>query len=279
MKKVRVSLIFLICLLSFVCYAHPGRTDADGGHYDHSTGQYHYHNGESVSKVQNTDTKSVSKNAGKTPQLNIFIQKYGIISLGMLIIAVILLVLKIKLSKQGYDSEETFSDTSGALDKNKQHKALKIIVHTILIISIIVATVFVTINVCQSKWYDNGYSAGKKKGIEVGEKSGYKKGYDEGEDEGHDDGYNLGYDEGYDEGYNDGSEADNSGESYNEGYNVGYIAGYNKGKNDVQNTAPSISSSSEDKEICIYPGCVEYRAVRSKYCIKHYLDRMHGDID
>lgn len=76
MKKMRVPLIILMFLLSFVCYAHPGRTDADGGHYDHSTGQYHYHNGESVSKVQNTDTKSVSKNAGKTPQLNIHLYDF-----------------------------------------------------------------------------------------------------------------------------------------------------------------------------------------------------------
>lgn len=26
-------------------YAHPGATDANGGHYDHSTGEYHYHHG------------------------------------------------------------------------------------------------------------------------------------------------------------------------------------------------------------------------------------------
>lgn len=41
--------LFLICilflLLPYVAYAHPGRTDENGGHYDHSTGEYHYHHG------------------------------------------------------------------------------------------------------------------------------------------------------------------------------------------------------------------------------------------
>lgn len=35
----------LIALISLTAYAHPGRTDANGGHYDHSTGEYHYHHG------------------------------------------------------------------------------------------------------------------------------------------------------------------------------------------------------------------------------------------
>lgn len=35
-------LAFSLCSVSF---AHSGRTDANGGHYDHSTGEYHYHHG------------------------------------------------------------------------------------------------------------------------------------------------------------------------------------------------------------------------------------------
>lgn len=40
-------LFFLLLLLCFpiVSLAHPGRTDANGGHYDRSTGEYHYHHG------------------------------------------------------------------------------------------------------------------------------------------------------------------------------------------------------------------------------------------
>jgi hypothetical protein len=31
-----------------VAYAHPGRTDGSGGHYNRSTGEYHYHHGYSA---------------------------------------------------------------------------------------------------------------------------------------------------------------------------------------------------------------------------------------
>lgn len=34
-----------IVFVPFVCLAHPGGTDASGGHYDRSTGEYHYHHG------------------------------------------------------------------------------------------------------------------------------------------------------------------------------------------------------------------------------------------
>lgn len=40
--------------LSVIAFAHPGRTDANGGHTDHSTGEYHYHHGEPAH--QHTDT-------------------------------------------------------------------------------------------------------------------------------------------------------------------------------------------------------------------------------
>lgn len=36
------SVLFCSCITSF---AHTGRTDANGGHYNHSTGEYHYHHG------------------------------------------------------------------------------------------------------------------------------------------------------------------------------------------------------------------------------------------
>lgn len=42
---VGVLVVFLICYLSLAVYAHPGRTDSQGGHYDQGTGEYHYHHG------------------------------------------------------------------------------------------------------------------------------------------------------------------------------------------------------------------------------------------
>lgn len=46
-KKLIVLAIVVILTFSFCIsvFAHSGKTDADGGHYDHSTGEYHYHCG------------------------------------------------------------------------------------------------------------------------------------------------------------------------------------------------------------------------------------------
>ncbi len=44
-RKVFFILIAIISLISNFSIAHKGRTDTDGGHYDNSTGEYHYHHG------------------------------------------------------------------------------------------------------------------------------------------------------------------------------------------------------------------------------------------
>ena len=50
----KVIILFLsILLLSNTVLAHPGKTDRNGGHTDHSTGEYHYHHG--YSAHQHTD--------------------------------------------------------------------------------------------------------------------------------------------------------------------------------------------------------------------------------
>ena len=41
-----VLVVVLLCLLTITVLAHSGRTDANGGHWDRSTGEYHYHHGE-----------------------------------------------------------------------------------------------------------------------------------------------------------------------------------------------------------------------------------------
>lgn len=38
----------MVMMCNLVVYAHPGRTDANGGHWDNSTGEYHYHHGYSA---------------------------------------------------------------------------------------------------------------------------------------------------------------------------------------------------------------------------------------
>lgn len=47
MKKVfalSFSVIFIFALV-VICFAHPGGTDSNGGHYDRDSGEYHYHHG------------------------------------------------------------------------------------------------------------------------------------------------------------------------------------------------------------------------------------------
>lgn len=46
MKRAHIlPIIVLLLLLTVPAYAHPGKTDANGGHYNRSTGEYHYHHG------------------------------------------------------------------------------------------------------------------------------------------------------------------------------------------------------------------------------------------
>ena len=49
-RNVHLDILAVLFLLSTVCvydlgYTHPGRTDANGGHYNRKTGEYHYHGG------------------------------------------------------------------------------------------------------------------------------------------------------------------------------------------------------------------------------------------
>lgn len=46
MRFLKLLLITAICLGVSVCaFAHPGKTDSNGGHTNNSTGEYHYHHG------------------------------------------------------------------------------------------------------------------------------------------------------------------------------------------------------------------------------------------
>lgn len=45
LKKLFPSLLITILLLQVVASGHSGNTDANGGHYNRSTGQYHFHHG------------------------------------------------------------------------------------------------------------------------------------------------------------------------------------------------------------------------------------------
>ena len=46
MKKICIIVFLILFILPCIAYAHKGKTDEYGGHYNNSTGTYHYHSGE-----------------------------------------------------------------------------------------------------------------------------------------------------------------------------------------------------------------------------------------
>lgn len=44
-KKILFIILIIILLIPTIVFAHSGRTDSSGGHYNSSTGDYHYHHG------------------------------------------------------------------------------------------------------------------------------------------------------------------------------------------------------------------------------------------
>lgn len=56
-KTTSLILAIIICFLSFSLsvFGHSGRTDSNGGHWNHSTGEYHWHHGYSAHQHQDRD--------------------------------------------------------------------------------------------------------------------------------------------------------------------------------------------------------------------------------
>lgn len=57
MKKFTALLLLIITILfiTLPIYAHSGKTDSQGGHFNHSTGEYHYHHGYSAHQHYDID--------------------------------------------------------------------------------------------------------------------------------------------------------------------------------------------------------------------------------
>ena len=62
--------VWLLIIFSAIAFAHPGNTDGKGGHYNRSTGEYHYHHGYSEHQHPNGEcpysTKSVLRYCSNT---------------------------------------------------------------------------------------------------------------------------------------------------------------------------------------------------------------------
>lgn len=64
-KRLSCTILFLLFLISSAS-AHSGRTDANGGHYNRKTGEYHYHN--SGRRSAPPATRETYSSPKKTPQ-------------------------------------------------------------------------------------------------------------------------------------------------------------------------------------------------------------------
>lgn len=69
-KKVLLTITALL-IISVACifsaFAHSGRTDSNGGHWDRSTGTYHYHSGEHAGKSSSSSNSKEYEHKGYTP--------------------------------------------------------------------------------------------------------------------------------------------------------------------------------------------------------------------
>lgn len=71
----RVFLFLLIFqILTFPVLSHPGRTDSNGGHYNRSTGEYHYHNGEYAGRTQSSSSSKKESYSYTSPKEKIEIE-------------------------------------------------------------------------------------------------------------------------------------------------------------------------------------------------------------
>ena len=65
-----VTVAIMLCMLVFTpmdAESHSGRLDANGGHYNRKTGEYHYHRGpNSVSKSRSTRRRKSTKRTRRT---------------------------------------------------------------------------------------------------------------------------------------------------------------------------------------------------------------------
>ncbi len=119
MKRIAIILLFVFAFfLPIIAYAHPGDTDENGGHYDHSTGEYHYHHGYPAHQHPNGicpydyDDRT-GENSGSHSSSSSTMQKAGFAfptpsimicgGLGILVIVATLIIFHLKANI--YDSE------------------------------------------------------------------------------------------------------------------------------------------------------------------------------
>lgn len=87
-------LLLLTFSLAMPVLAHSGRTDANGGHTDHSTGEYHYHHGEAAHQHWDMDRDGVVE-CPYTFNQEVKYNTYAAIILGYVILFIIGFAIRI----------------------------------------------------------------------------------------------------------------------------------------------------------------------------------------
>lgn len=170
-SKKFISAVGCLLMLTPVALAHPGKTDANGGHWNTETGEYHYHHGYPAHLHNNGvcpygfDVKYDPQYAEEEPEPSpaIAAAQAAVAASG-----------EAELAENDYgpEAEEDFESKREA--------------------------------------YASGYEDGKEGGYDQAHDDGYEEGYEEGYQQGESDGYDPAYEDGYNEGYRDGLDADRS---------------------------------------------------------------------
>jgi peptidoglycan hydrolase CwlO-like protein len=114
-----ISIIFILLLIIFIkgqVSAHPGNTDAFGGHYNRTTGEYHYHNSGISTSSNDTYTYKTDNSSSEVPSWLITDQSKANITIKEL--------TELKKQLTSYLSSTQFLESS-IKDKNKEIDELK----------------------------------------------------------------------------------------------------------------------------------------------------------
>lgn len=116
-KKYSKQILFallILCACSLSVFAHSGGTDSKGGHYDHSTGEYHYHHGYSAHQHPNgicPYTSQTSKNKKNNSKENNFVVDIiGIGFAGLFISVITISSIRSYLTSKNNSRKKIISD-------------------------------------------------------------------------------------------------------------------------------------------------------------------------
>lgn len=158
MRRLICTLIALF-LVTASASAHPGRTDANGGHWDNSTGEYHYHHGYPAHQHEN----------GVCPYETSVSAEPVILS---------------DPSDYGAEAEDDFDTKRDAFASGFEA-------------GIEYSSDSDVRGSTYNTGFSDGYQQGLNEGRELGWDDGYDDGYASGRDDGKQDYYSAGYDDGY----------------------------------------------------------------------------------